>query len=252
MSVKTTWMPTRWDIISCKEHGTWYYLFIRPTEEPIAKGYFTKLWNTAFLLYCITQIVVQFVSLCPCHRKTWHCWQRNGLHILPHAVNDAWKPSTATVSTKRQQTANNHIIRIQLTFVLFDAMWQGNMGENKNVALLRVMVCVAVSPHHLCYRVTFSRGPSVWHVAWWQTNLSNMCTCRRGMKNDVTCSSWRANEFICLLLPFKRRSIMANTFPKMLLGKVWLWNEWKADGSSPTVTLNIGRYLPNSIHIGIV
>lgn len=34
---KTTWMPTRWDIISCKEYGTWYYLFIRPTEEPIAK-----------------------------------------------------------------------------------------------------------------------------------------------------------------------------------------------------------------------
>lgn len=34
---QTTWMPTRWDIISCKEYGTWYYLFIRPTEEPIAK-----------------------------------------------------------------------------------------------------------------------------------------------------------------------------------------------------------------------
>lgn len=34
---QTTWMPTRWDIISCKEYGTWYYLFIRPTVEPIAK-----------------------------------------------------------------------------------------------------------------------------------------------------------------------------------------------------------------------
>lgn len=32
---QTTWMPTRWKIISCKEYGTWYHLFIRPTEEPL-------------------------------------------------------------------------------------------------------------------------------------------------------------------------------------------------------------------------
>lgn len=32
---QTTWMPTRWEIISCEEYGTWYHLFIRPTIEPL-------------------------------------------------------------------------------------------------------------------------------------------------------------------------------------------------------------------------
>lgn len=70
--------------------------------------------------------------------------------------------------------------------------------EQWRVRLFLRAVCI-------CYRVTFSRGPSAWHVTWWLKNQSNMNACGRGMKNDLTCSSWRLNELICLLLPFKNK-----------------------------------------------
>lgn len=178
-------------------------LFVHQTyRRTYCKEYFTKWWNTAFLLYCITQIVVQLVSHCPCHRKTWHCWQRNSLHILPHAVKDAWKPSTTTYKTLKNKWQPK---RIQFIFMLFDATWQVDREKATWLHcivcwMLCMCVCGAVSLHHLCYRVTFSRKPSVWHVATWQTNLSNMCACGTDKKNCVTWTLPRANEFICLLL----------------------------------------------------
>lgn len=44
-------MPRRWDIISCKEYDTWYYLFIRPIEEPIAKDISVVEHSLSFILY---------------------------------------------------------------------------------------------------------------------------------------------------------------------------------------------------------
>lgn len=83
---RTTWMPTRRDIISCKNmvHGI---ICSSDLQKKLLQRIFhkEKLWYTAFLLYCITQIV-QFVSLCPCHRKNMAL------------LTEKWPAHTATCS----------------------------------------------------------------------------------------------------------------------------------------------------------
>lgn len=116
--------------------------------------------------------------------------------------------------------------------------------EQWRVRLFLRAVCI-------CYRVTFSRGPSAWHVTWWLKNQSNMNACGRGMKNDLTCCSWRLNELICLLLPFKNKKKKNDPLwlihsPEMLLGKVLLW-KWKQ--SRCHWSLSERRYLVNPISV---
>lgn len=101
---QTTWMPTRWEIISCEEYGTCYHLFIRPTIEPLVNdnSQIEVMKHSRLLILYYTDSSAICVSL-SLSQETWHYWQRNGLHILPHAVNDAWKPSTAALAMAKNQ-----------------------------------------------------------------------------------------------------------------------------------------------------
>lgn len=128
----------------------------------------------------------------------------------------------------------------QITSVSYDPTWQKTICSR--VCLVRAMACAAVSPCrlHLLQSNIQSRTISVTCLK----NQSNMNACGRGMKNDLTCSSRRLNELICLLLPFKNKTnkmiqLWLILPQKCCLEKFYCESGSKADDTDHLVSVDI-------------
>lgn len=110
------------------------------------------------------------------------------------------KPSTATQIKGSQQ-------RPWFNAMLLSAAWQKNRERKTKCRTAGGSWHVRSAPS----APTFSQQASIWYVAWWQTNVRNEPCVGEGCENELTRSSWKANEFICVPLPFK------NTHPLWLI-----------------------------------
>lgn len=176
-------------------------------------------------------------------------------------LTEKWPAHTATCSKWRLEAKHGYIRNAEknqwqpiAAMIHLGAVWchvAGNHERKQNVTQFvcwgRWCVCAV---RHLCYRVTFSQWASIWYVAWWQTNLSNMCACVGGLWKTIrlVAHEKQMTSFVCCCLSNNDPLWLIHS-PKGFLEK-FDWTEWKADDTDhPQWRIFIFRYLLNPISI---
>lgn len=123
----------------------------------------------------------------PAHTATCSKWRLEAKHgYIRNGKKTQWQPITAMIH-----------LRAVWCHVAGKHNWKQNVTQF--VCWGRWCVCAV---RHLCYRVTFSQWASIWYVAWWQTNLSNMCACVGGLWKTIrlVAHEKQMTSFVCCCL----------------------------------------------------